>query len=235
MPTIINGIEASNPFEAADRRLMTEFALHLATVPLAEVVEYAPQSVRYGRAAERDEPLRQPLEAYQLVSMLPKKQPNLRSSSGDMTGAQYDLPDGVQEDYCWNTPEGTMLKLGYGNLDARSGVGLAFNGMLIAVGAGYIRPYRTEDKNKPELVVNQLQGWVQDKYHPEYTPGLRGGFYWRDTLLHVWERIAVGVGAAVISTPDKKAHPYNIDHGPSARRRGFTHQPAAGQWEKPLS
>lgn len=123
-------------------------------------------------------------------------------------------------------------------LDTAKAIGLVYDKQLIAVAGAGVGPGNV-------MTVVQIQaetGVSKDLDGKEYyKTGLHNGFYWRDTLVKVWENIAKSIGcpAIVIQSDENNMWPpvRNGDghaYNPVAERMGYSQQ-VDGNWIKQLS
>lgn len=92
------------------------------------------------------------------------------------------------------------------------------------------------------LIITQLQdvtGMTRETHgRAIFQNALRGGYYWRDTLVHAWEHVGVAIGIGTIAVrshvnsrwPEVKASGYDA----VAKRLGFIQETSTLDWRKPV-
>lgn len=153
---------------------------------------------------------------------------DLGPSSLVKAGTEVRIREGITSSYA--CPDGPPC------LDTRQAIGLTYRSGLIAVaGAGV-------DMND-RLFVTQIQDvttvnrWSGRKY---FKTGLHNGFYWRDTLVHAWEQVALDIGAHAVVVQShvnsrwqtvRESGWYAYDD--VADRMGYSREPISRNWVKP--
>lgn len=151
-----------------------------------------------------------------------------RRSPGSLLLQDVHIPADVQATY--NDIDGKPY------LDTAQAIGLVYNNWLVAVGGA-------EVDHTGQLVVKQLQDVtnVRKTNNPELfaRTGLRNGFWWRDTLVTAWERIAERIGAERVVIQSNENNRYSRvknaegrGYNDVARRMHYEFDEASGNWVK---
>ncbi len=152
---------------AEGRLLHTDFAALLGSIRLADVVAPLHPGPHYMPRAEI-------LGQYALVPLLGR----LRRGRSSLERANFacEVPQGHIVDYkSSSTP----------CMDTMVAAGLSYKNVVVAMAAAGI-----PEDDPLRLRIVQMQGLVNKTAQPQYAEGLRGGFYWRPTLVHVWAEMA---------------------------------------------
>lgn len=161
------------------------------------------------------------------VVALDAEQPSLIGA-----GSNVAVPEGVETNY--------QINGGLPYLDTGLAVGLVYRDELCALAGGCITP-------DSELYIMQLQA-VTNKAGDarlKYKSGLHNGFYWRDTLVEAWDRIARRLQLGELrlqsaahnawANPEKAGYERFVrGYDEVAERMGFTLDPALNDWVRPV-
>lgn len=225
----------SDPYVQAETHLMSaDWEQLVAGIDFADVV--APMSYRK----------HEPLEHYRLAPIWGTASRRTGPRSSDFAYFSNDFPDDVYVRY-WNEEiSGELTELNWPPLDTQRGIMLVYKDRGIAVAAACIDDAIQGDQ-PARLLIKECQGLVRKDLDPDHYSGLRGGFFWRDTLFHAWEKIGAqieGVGSIAIRTAATMTYPkvhktvpieqLKKAYDDVADRRGFDPNIEPGFWIKPL-
>lgn len=210
--------EAPKPLPPKEKALIAGFADSLLQVSLQDILHLLPE-----RRVPRN------LGNYQLVPIRANFDIERTSVSPAYSVA---IPMGIATNY---RKDG-----GKPYLDASLGIGLVFKNTLAAVAAA-----RVDDEGRLQIV--QIQDvTAKDPTDPKQRlkSGLHGGFYWRDTLVQAWMKIALthGIGTVEIQSAqnsrwmsDARKAQLEAGYDHVAQRMGFVTNPDTKNWSMTLA